>query len=129
MALRADAGKQERWLDLVERWQRSKLTVREFCRRHQLSVSVRRTHLEAPGSMGGKGGALWPCVQMPASKNAGSISLSAGSAPNSRFANSVGDTNSAYPSGGRTLKHRVAWGAKEVPYGPACRCRQARTLA
>lgn len=37
MALHADAGKQERWLDLVERWQRSKLTIREFCRRHQLS--------------------------------------------------------------------------------------------
>jgi transposase-like protein len=37
MALRADAGKQERWLDLVERWQRSKLTVREFCRRQQIS--------------------------------------------------------------------------------------------
>ena len=37
MALRADAGKQERWLDLVERWQRSKLTIRDFCRRHQLS--------------------------------------------------------------------------------------------
>lgn len=37
MALHADAGKQERWLDLVERWQRSKLTVRDFCRRHQLS--------------------------------------------------------------------------------------------
>lgn len=37
MALHADAGKQERWLDLVERWQRSKLTIREFCQRHQLS--------------------------------------------------------------------------------------------
>ena len=37
MALRADSGKQERWLDFVERWQRSKLSVREFCQRHQLS--------------------------------------------------------------------------------------------
>ena len=36
MALRADARKQARWLDLVQRWQRSKLTIREFCRRHQL---------------------------------------------------------------------------------------------
>ncbi len=37
MALRADASKQSRWLDLVQRWQRSTLTVREFCQRHQLS--------------------------------------------------------------------------------------------
>jgi transposase-like protein len=36
MTIRAQAGKQARWLDLVERWQRSKLTVREFCQRHQL---------------------------------------------------------------------------------------------
>lgn len=37
MALHVDAGKQARWLDLVKRWQRSKLTVRQFCRREQLS--------------------------------------------------------------------------------------------
>jgi transposase-like protein len=37
MALRADASKQSRWLDFVQRWQRSTLTVREFCQRHQLS--------------------------------------------------------------------------------------------
>jgi transposase-like protein len=37
MALRADASKQSCWLDFVQRWQRSTLTVREFCQRHQLS--------------------------------------------------------------------------------------------
>jgi transposase-like protein len=37
MALRVDSGKQARWLDLVRRWQRSNLSVREFCERHQLS--------------------------------------------------------------------------------------------
>src|SRR5271169_2450804 len=36
MAQSRDAGKQRHWLDLVQRWQRSKLTVREFCGRHQL---------------------------------------------------------------------------------------------
>jgi transposase-like protein len=37
MAQSPDAGKQRHWLDLVQRWQRSKLTVREFCERNQLS--------------------------------------------------------------------------------------------
>ena len=37
MALRTRGGKQTRWLDLVQRWQRSKLTVREFCQHHQVS--------------------------------------------------------------------------------------------
>lgn len=37
MTMPVRAGKQARWLDLVERWQRSNLSVREFCRRHQLS--------------------------------------------------------------------------------------------
>jgi transposase-like protein len=37
MALRVDAGKEKRWLDLVKRWQRSQLSIREFCRRHQLN--------------------------------------------------------------------------------------------
>jgi transposase-like protein len=37
MAQFPDAGKQRHWLDLVQRWQRSKLTVREFCEYHQLS--------------------------------------------------------------------------------------------
>jgi transposase-like protein len=37
MALRLNASKQTHWLDLVQRWQCSNLTVREFCRRHQLS--------------------------------------------------------------------------------------------
>lgn len=32
-----DAGKQARWLDLVRRWQRSNLSVREFCQRQQIS--------------------------------------------------------------------------------------------
>jgi len=36
MALRHDAGKQHCWLNLIRRWQRSKLTVREFCQVHQL---------------------------------------------------------------------------------------------
>ena len=37
MAQSPDAGKQRHWLGLVERWQRSKLTVREFCEHHQIS--------------------------------------------------------------------------------------------
>ncbi len=37
MGLRLDVGKQARWLDLVRRWQRSKLSVREFCQRQQIS--------------------------------------------------------------------------------------------
>jgi transposase-like protein len=37
MALRANSSKQTRWLDLVQRWQHSKLTVREFCQHHQVS--------------------------------------------------------------------------------------------
>lgn len=37
MALGVNAAKQARWLDLVQRWQRSNLSVREFCERHQLS--------------------------------------------------------------------------------------------
>jgi transposase-like protein len=37
MALCANSSKQARWLDLVQRWQRSKLTVREFCQRQQIS--------------------------------------------------------------------------------------------
>jgi len=37
MALRANASKQTRWLDLVQRWQRSELSVREFCQQHQIS--------------------------------------------------------------------------------------------
>ena len=37
MGPRLDAGKQQRWLKLVRRWQNSQLTVREFCQRHQVS--------------------------------------------------------------------------------------------
>jgi transposase-like protein len=37
MARRPDAGKQDRWLELIRRWQRSQSTVREFCQRHQVS--------------------------------------------------------------------------------------------
>ena len=37
MARRPDAGKQERWLELIRRWQRSHTTIREFCERHQIS--------------------------------------------------------------------------------------------
>ena len=37
MAQRPDAAKQSRWLELILRWQRSQITVREFCRRHQIS--------------------------------------------------------------------------------------------
>jgi transposase-like protein len=37
MAQRPDASKQTRWLDLVQRWQRSQLTIREFCERHHVS--------------------------------------------------------------------------------------------
>lgn len=37
MGPRLDAGKQVRWLELVRRWQRSELSVREFCRRERIS--------------------------------------------------------------------------------------------
>ena len=37
MAQRPDVGKQERWLELIRRWQRSQLTVREYCQRHHVS--------------------------------------------------------------------------------------------
>jgi len=37
MALHADASKQRRWLDLIQRWQKSRLSVREFCRRSAVS--------------------------------------------------------------------------------------------
>ena len=37
MALRVNSNKQAYWLDLVQRWQRSNLSVCEFCQRHQLS--------------------------------------------------------------------------------------------
>ena len=37
MAQRPDAAKQAHWLELIRRWQRSQITVREFCRRHQVS--------------------------------------------------------------------------------------------
>jgi len=37
MAQRPDPGKQERWLELIRRWQRSQTTIREFCERHQVS--------------------------------------------------------------------------------------------
>jgi transposase-like protein len=32
-----DFGKQQLWLRRIERWQRSQLSVRDFCARHQLS--------------------------------------------------------------------------------------------
>jgi transposase-like protein len=37
MAQRPDAAKQGRWLELIRRWQRLQITVREFCQRHQVS--------------------------------------------------------------------------------------------
>jgi transposase-like protein len=37
MAQRPDSAKQGRWLELIRRWQRSQLTVREFCLRHQVN--------------------------------------------------------------------------------------------
>ena len=37
MARHADPRKQEHWLQHIRRWQQSRFTVREFCKRHQLS--------------------------------------------------------------------------------------------
>jgi hypothetical protein len=37
MARQPDASKQQRWLDLMRRWQQSPLTVRAFCECHCLS--------------------------------------------------------------------------------------------
>jgi transposase-like protein len=37
MAQRPEAAKQNRWLELIRRWQRSQFTVREFCQRHRVS--------------------------------------------------------------------------------------------
>ncbi len=36
MARSPDIGKQRRWLDLIHRWQRSRLKVREFCQRQHV---------------------------------------------------------------------------------------------
>lgn len=36
MARHHDASKERRWLDLILLWQKSKLTIREFCQRRQL---------------------------------------------------------------------------------------------
>lgn len=35
-----DPRKEQRWRQLVERWQRSGLSVRAFCRRHRLAEST-----------------------------------------------------------------------------------------
>jgi transposase-like protein len=37
MARRPDVAKQDRWLELIRRWQRSQSTIGEFCERHQVS--------------------------------------------------------------------------------------------
>ena len=37
MAQRPDAAKQDRWRELIHRWQCSQTTVREFCQRHRVS--------------------------------------------------------------------------------------------
>jgi transposase len=37
MAQHPDPGKERRWLDLVQRWRSSRLTVHAFCERHRLS--------------------------------------------------------------------------------------------
>jgi hypothetical protein len=37
MAQHPDANKQNRWLELIRRWQQSHLTIREFCERQQIS--------------------------------------------------------------------------------------------
>ena len=37
MANRPNLGKQQRWLERIRRWRRSRLTVRAFCERHGLS--------------------------------------------------------------------------------------------
>lgn len=37
MGQRLDASKERRWLELVLLWQKSNLTVREFCERRQIS--------------------------------------------------------------------------------------------
>ena len=37
MAQAPASSKQRQWLDLIHRWRRSQLSVREFCRRHHLS--------------------------------------------------------------------------------------------
>lgn len=37
MTRQIDLGKQQLWLERVQRWQRSQLTVRDFCARHHFS--------------------------------------------------------------------------------------------
>lgn len=37
MGHRVDLAKQAKWLATVQRWQRSRLSVREFCRQHQVN--------------------------------------------------------------------------------------------
>ena len=37
MARRPDTAKQSHWLELIGRWQGSRITIHEFCQRHQIS--------------------------------------------------------------------------------------------
>ena len=37
MGHRVDLAKQAKWLAMVQRWQRSRLSVREFCRQQQVN--------------------------------------------------------------------------------------------
>ena len=37
MALRPDVSKQDRWLQIILHWRRSQFSIREFCRRHDVS--------------------------------------------------------------------------------------------
>jgi len=37
MGHRIDLAKQTKWLAIVQRWQRSRISVREFCRQHHIN--------------------------------------------------------------------------------------------
>jgi hypothetical protein len=68
MARQFDLRKQQRWLQHIQRWQRSQLSIRDFCARHQLGEPNfyfwLRT-LKARGLLTPRGAAATPADQSP----------------------------------------------------------------
>lgn len=69
MARQPDAGKQQRWLDLMRRWQASRLTVRDFCDCYGVSVAnfyLWRRMLRQRGLLHDEAAPTQPARQSPA---------------------------------------------------------------
>ena len=84
MAQRPNVAKQGRWLELIRRWQRSQITVREFCQRHQVSeasffswrrVLRERGLLEEPRTTTAKSPAFVKLTTLDAEPTVSSIEL------------------------------------------------------